>query len=62
MMEKLIKYKIHGINENCFFDMQMGHSSLDSENGVMRLRKTIAMWRRKRRFTSSGSYQENGGE
>jgi superfamily II DNA helicase RecQ len=31
MMEKLIKYKVHGINENCFFDMQMGHSSLTAE-------------------------------
>jgi hypothetical protein len=31
MMEKLIKYKVHGINENCFFDMQMGHSSLMAE-------------------------------
>lgn len=31
MMEKLIKYKVHGINENCFFDMQMGHSSRTGE-------------------------------
>ena len=33
MMEKLIKYKVRGINDNCFFDMQMGHSSQTAEVG-----------------------------
>jgi hypothetical protein len=31
IMDKLIKYKVHGINENSFFDLQMTHSSQTGE-------------------------------